>query len=55
MTRQALFELIGPGDWERVLKELKDGDLTMPNRTEISIEDPNMEVGPDGHLLLKKR
>jgi hypothetical protein len=54
-TRQALFELIGPGDWERELKELNDGDLTTPDGTEISIEDPNEEIGPDGRLLSKKR
>ncbi|EDR00876.1 uncharacterized protein LACBIDRAFT_333719 [Laccaria bicolor S238N-H82] len=54
-TRQALLELIGPGDWERELKELNDGDLTTPDGTEISIEIPNDEIGPDGCLLSKKR
>lgn len=54
-TRRALFDLMGPGDWERELKELNDGDLTTPDGTEISIEDPNEEIGPDGRLLSKKR
>ena len=55
MTCQALFELIGPGNWERELKELNNGDLTMPDVTEISIKDPNEEVRPDGHLLSMKQ
>ena len=46
---------MGPGDWERELKELNDGDLTTPDGTEISIENPNEEIGPDGRLLSKKR
>ena len=54
-TRRALFDLMGPGDWERELKELNDGDLTTPDGTEISIENPNEEIGPDGRLLSKKR
>ena len=37
------------------LEELNDGDLTTLDGTEISIEDPNEEVGPDGCLLLKKQ
>ena len=54
-TRRALLELIGPGDWERELKELNDGDLTTPDGTETSIENASDEIGPDGRLLSKKR
>ena len=54
-TRQALFDLMGPGDWERELKELDDGDLMTPDGTEISIENPNKEIGLDGRLLSKKQ
>ena len=50
-----MLELIGPGDWETELKELNDGDLTTPDGTELSIEDPNEEIGADGRLLSKKR
>ena len=53
-TRQALLKLISPGNWERELKELNDGDLMMPDSTETSIENASDEMGPDGCLLSKK-
>jgi hypothetical protein len=50
-ARAALYALLGPGEWERELRELNHGDLTTPDGHEISIEDPNDPIGPDGRLL----
>lgn len=50
-ARCALYTLLGPGDWEKELRELNHGDLTTPDGHEISIEDPNDPVGPDGRPL----
>ena len=47
-SRKALLELLGPGDWEKSLRILRNGDLTTPDGMEISIDDPNDPVGPDG-------
>ena len=38
-ARKALLELLGLGDWERSLHQLTNGDLTMPDGIEISIDD----------------
>lgn len=54
-ARMALLSLLGPGDWETHLRELNDGDLTTPDGHEISIEDPNDTIGPDGRGLSKKK
>lgn len=51
-TRSALYALLGPGEWEKKeLQELNHGDLTTPDGQEISIEDPNDPIGPDGQPL----
>jgi len=50
-TRSALYTLLGPGEWEKELRELNHGDLTTPDGQEISIEDPNDPIGPDGWPL----
>ena len=47
-ARKALMELLGPGDWERSLRRLRNGDLTTPDGMEISIEDPADPIQPDG-------
>ena len=54
-SRKALLELLGPGDWEKSLRILRNGDLTTPDGMEISIDDPNDPVGPDGHERSKKQ
>ena len=54
-AREALLVLLGPGDWETHLQELKDGDLTTPDGHEISIDDPNHPFGPDGRELPKRK
>ena len=54
-ARKALLALLGPGDWESHLQELKDGDLTMPDGHKISIEDPDDPFGPDGRELPKRK
>jgi len=54
-ARKALLALLGPGDWETHLQELKDGDLTTPDGHEISIEDPDDPFGPDGRELSKRK
>ena len=54
-ARAALFKLIGPGAWENELRELSHKDLTTPDGTEISIEDPNDVIGPDGRQVSKKK
>ena len=54
-ARAALFKLIGPGGWENELRELLHKDLTTPDGTEISIEDPNDVIGPDGRQVSKKK
>ncbi|EDR12898.1 uncharacterized protein LACBIDRAFT_323718 [Laccaria bicolor S238N-H82] len=54
-ARKALLALLGPGDWETHLQELKDGDLTTPDGHKISIEDPDDLFGPDGHELSKRK
>jgi hypothetical protein len=53
-ARAALFKLIGPGAWENELRELSLKDLTTPDGTEISIEDPKNVIGPDGRQVSKK-
>jgi hypothetical protein len=53
-ARAALFKLIGPGAWENELRELSHKDLTTPDGTEISIEDPKNVIGPDGRQVSKK-
>ena len=50
-ARSALYALLGPGEWEQELRELNHGDLTTPDGHEISIEDPNDPIGPDGRPL----
>jgi hypothetical protein len=54
-SRKALLELLGPGDWEKALRTLRNGDLTTPDGMEISIDDPNDPVGPDGRERSKKQ
>ena len=54
-ARAALFKLLGPGTWEKELRELSHKDLTTPDGTEISIEDPNDVIGPDGRQVSKKK
>lgn len=54
-ARAALLALQGPGDWERELQELHRGDLTTPDGTELSIEDPHDDIGPNGKGKSKKR
>ena len=50
-ARSALYALLGPGEWEKELRELRHGDLTMPDGHEIRIEDLNDPIGPDGWPL----
>ena len=38
-ARAALLALQGPGGWENELRELRRGDLTTPDGTELCIED----------------
>lgn len=52
---KALLELLGPGDWEKTLRKLSNGDLTTPDGMEISIDDPIDPVGPDGCQRSKKQ
>ena len=54
-ARKVLLALLGLGDWETHLQELKDGDLTTPDRHKISIEDPDDLFGPDGCELPKRK
>ena len=54
-ARAAPCALLGPGEWERELWELNHGDLTTPDGHEISIEDPNDPIGPDGRPLLMSK
>ena len=54
-ARAALFKLMGPGVWENELRELSHKDLTTPDGTEISIEDLNDVIGPDGRQVSKKK
>ena len=54
-ARAVLFKLMGPGVWENELRELSHKDLTTPDGTEISIEDPNDVIGPDGRQVSKKK
>lgn len=54
-SRKALLALLGPGDWEKALRTLRNGDLTTPDGMEISIDDPNDPVGPDGRERSKKQ
>ena len=53
--RKALLELLGPGDWEKTLRKLSNGDLTTPDGMEISIDDPIDPVDPDGRQRSKKQ
>ena len=55
IARKALLELLGPGSWENSLRKLKKGDLTTPDGTEISIEDPDDTFKPDGRQQSKKQ
>ena len=54
-SQKALLELLGPGDWEKSLRILRNGDLTTPDGMEIRIDDPNDPVGPDGRERSKKQ
>ena len=54
-ARAALFALQGPGNWERELRELRHGDLTMPDGTELCIEDPRDHIGRNGKEKSKKQ
>ena len=51
-ARKALMELLGPGDWERSLRILRNGNLTTPDGMEISIDDP---IKANGREHLKKQ
>ena len=53
-ARKALLELLGPGDWERSLHQLTNGDLTTPDSIEISIDDLT-DPKPDGRDRSKKQ
>jgi hypothetical protein len=50
-----LLALQGPGDWEKELRELQRGDLTTPDGTELCIEDPHDNIGPNGKGKSKKQ
>ena len=50
-----MLALQGPGDWERELQELRHGDLTTPDGTELCIEDPHDDIGPNGKEKSKKQ
>ena len=50
-----MFKLLGPGTWEKELRELSHKDLTTPDGTEISIKDPNNVIGPNSRQVSKKK
>ena len=54
-SRKVLLELLGPGDWEKSLRILRNGDLTTPDGMQISINNLNDPVGPDGRERSKKQ
>ena len=54
-ARKALMGLLGPGDWEKSLRKLTNGDLTTPDGMEISIDDPVDPIKPDGRERSKKQ
>ncbi|EDR04507.1 uncharacterized protein LACBIDRAFT_304221 [Laccaria bicolor S238N-H82] len=54
-ARAALLALQSPGDREPELRELRRGDLTTPDATELCIEDPNDNIGQDGKAKSKKQ
>lgn len=54
-AREALLALRGPGEWESMLRLLKDADVCSPGNHEFDIEDPNDPFGADGRLKPKKR
>ena len=47
--------LQGTGNWERELCELRHGDLTTPDGTELCIEDPRDHIGQNGKEKSKKQ
>ena len=55
MACAALLKLMGPGDWENQPRELNHGDLTTPDRHEISIKNPDDPFRADGWELSKKK
>lgn len=54
-ARDALSALLGPGDWERELKILRDEDVRLPGGMETCIENPDDTIGPDGKKKGKKK
>lgn len=43
-----MLRLIGPGEWEQQLRELKSADVTAPDGSKVDIEDPDDEMGANG-------